>query len=148
MEKISPTIKYNLRLTNSGSMRKRCNLHRLKYFFVCYFILIVFYGESTTKECNNRSNYGCIFSTSQTVSKQEQATNNNPVKKHQKAQLQSHDPKCTNSNQATINNRQQTKKKATTNPPGRAQFQSQLQNPKCANCNNTNKQTRTTTTNK
>jgi hypothetical protein len=117
-------------------------------FFVCYFILIVFYGESTAKECNKRSNCGCSIPTLQTLGKQEQATNNNPVKKHQKAQLQPQDPNPAKSNQTTINNTQRTNKQATTSPPGMTQFQSRLQNPKRANCNNTNNQTRTTTTGK
>jgi hypothetical protein len=84
----------------------------------------------------------------QILGKQEQATNNNPVKKHQKAQLQPQDPNPAKLNQTTISNIQQTKKQAPTSRPGMSQFQSRLQNPKRANCNKTNKQTRTTTTGK
>jgi hypothetical protein len=98
--------------------------------FVCYFILIVFYGESTAKERNNRSNCGCNIPTLQTLGKKEQETNNNPVKKHQKAQLQAQDLNLTKSNQTTINITQRTNKKATTSPPGMMQFQLRLQNPK------------------
>jgi len=147
MEKASPTMKYSWSTTNSGWSRKRCNLHQLQNF-VCYFILIVFYGEPTEKQCNNRSNCRCNTPTLQTLGKQEKATNNNPVKKHQKAQLQPQDPNPTNSNQTTINNIQRTKKQAPTSWPGMSQFQSRLQNPKCANCNKTNRKTRTTTTRK
>jgi hypothetical protein len=72
--------------------------------------------------------------------------NNNLVKKHQKAQLQAQDRNPAKSNQTTINNMQRRKKQASTTPPGMTQFQSQLQKPKRANCNNTNRQARTTTT--
>jgi len=144
MEKSLPAMKYSWRSTDSGWRHKRCNLHRLQNF-VCYFILIAFYGESTTKQCNKRSNCECRTPTLQTLGKQEQATNNNPVKKHQKAQLQPRDPNPTKSNQTTINNIQQTKKQATTSPPGISWFQSRLKNPKHDNCIKTNRQTRTTT---
>jgi len=87
-------MKYSWSTTNSGWSRKRCNLHQLQNF-VCYFILIVFYGEPTEKQCNNRSNCRCNTPTLQTLGKQEKATNNNPVKKHQKAQLQPQDPNPT-----------------------------------------------------
>jgi hypothetical protein len=127
-----------------------CNLHRLQ-IFVCYFILIVFYGQSTAKQCNNRSNCGCNTPTLQTLGKEEQATNKKPVKNHQKAQLQPQDPNPAKSNQTTINNIQRTKKQATTSPPGMTQFQSRLQvepqtcklqQDEQANKNNNNRQIR------
>jgi hypothetical protein len=62
----------------------------------------------------------------QTLGKQEQATNNNPFKKNQKAQLQPQNPNPAKSNQTTINNIQQIKKQETTSPLGKSQFQSRL----------------------
>ena len=147
MGKILSSMKYSWSPTNSGWSRKRWNLNRLQNF-VCYFILIAFHGESTAKQCNNRSNCGCNTPTLQTLGKQEQATNNNLVKKHQKTQLQPQDPNPSKSNQTTISNIQGTKKQAPTSRPGMTQFQSRLQNPKHANCNKMNMQTRTTTTDK
>jgi hypothetical protein len=105
-------------------------------------------GNQLRKQCNNISNCGCNTPTLQTLGKQEQATNNNPVKKHQKAQLHPQDLDPTKSNQTTINIIHRTKKQATTSPPGMSRFQSRLQNPKRENCNKMNKQTRTTTTSK
>jgi hypothetical protein len=110
-------MKYSWSPTNSGSSHKRCNLHPLQNF-AYYFILIVFSGEPTVKPCNNRSNCRCSTPTLQSLSKQEQETNNNPVKKHQKAQLQPQDLNPAKLNQTTISNIQRTKKQAPTSRPG------------------------------
>jgi hypothetical protein len=74
-----------------------------------------------------------------TLGKQDQATNNNPIKKHQKAQLQWQESNPPKLNQTTIKSIQRTKKQLATNPPGMMLFQSRLHNPKRENYNKTNK---------
>ena len=86
------------------------------------FILVVFYADSTAKECNKRSNCGCNIPTLQTLGKQEQAANRNPIKKHQNSQLEAYDPNPAKANQTTINNMQPRKKQETTTPPKMMQF--------------------------
>jgi len=115
MGKKSWAMKYSWIPTNSGWSRKRCNLHRLQNF-ACYFILIVFFREPTEKQYNNRSNYRYNTPTSQSLSKQEKEENNNPVK-HQKAQLQPHDPNPVKLNQTTISNIERTNEQASTSEP-------------------------------
>ena len=118
-------MKYTLRLTNSASTHKRCNLHRLQFFSLLFYLNSIL-CKIHCKKCNQRSNYRCSIPTLQTLGKQEQAGNKNPAKKHQKVQLQAQDRNPTKLNQATINNIQRRKKQAATTPPGTMLFQLRL----------------------